>query len=672
MLSIKIPSTSIQFLLVAIALTIILSIISYNSFIEITNQIKNLSNSNLKLNSQVTIYSISSSLSNAISAITSNLEVISKSPSFKYQNLSNIQSLIETGQSSTNYLTDGYYFLDKDGKLIAFSGKNNKNFSQYYGIDLSYREYFKVPKNDGTMFVSGIIDSNDKVPRIYLSLPVYTSSFANTSSFNNNSKFYGVIFASIKAKTLGNFLENQIHPQLKGSLGFLGTNGGIIYSQNQSLIGQNFFGFSVQSYLNNILKEKKNEFNFIIDKAIKSDSGISEFNFGNITIVTYQSVFGPNNVKVGTLFLTIPNELAGDVLHILDYQQLSTSLIIFVVAAIGVISAFVVLKWNESLKKIVNKKTEELVLTIQKLEQSNQELRLAKKDIEKINKEITVANIKLEKANEELKLHDMMQKDFINIAAHELRTPVQAITGNLELIEMEYLPAFLNVSSKEKTDNREIKNMLNDEYHLQEFVERLTAVYRNSYRLDRLVNNILDMSRIETNKLILNKEHFDINEKITNVIREIYSEIHSFKNDYKKVLDIHFIPYATTLMVYADKIKVFEVLSNLINNAIKFSEDKPITISVDYMNNKKNNELKNKKQIIVSIKDEGKGIDPEVLPRLFTKFNSKSFNGIGLGLYISKNIIEAHGGKIWAQNNPDGKGAIFSFTLPVDDLLYYK
>ena len=112
------------------------------------------------------------------------------------------------------------------------------------------------------------------------------------------------------------------------------------------------------------------------------------------------------------------------------------------------------------------------------------------------------------------------------------------------------------------------------------------------------------------------------------------------------------------IIVQADKYRLNQVISNLISNSIKFT-NKSGTIFINTKREKDNN------AIIISIKDTGIGIDPEVMPRLFTRFASKSFQGTGLGLYISKSIIEAHGGRIWATNNTDGKGAIFAFSLPL-------
>jgi signal transduction histidine kinase len=197
------------------------------------------------------------------------------------------------------------------------------------------------------------------------------------------------------------------------------------------------------------------------------------------------------------------------------------------------------------------------------------------------------------------------------------------------------------------------------------------------------VNNILVTSRIENNKLQLHKESFNLNEKIQNVIKDVLTKISvaSLHDNSPTPIDIVFEPHDDPLIVFADKLRIFEVLSNLMNNAIKFSNGESITISaIQFQNNNgKTNHVnyedleyaerdngKNKEDalVVVSIKDKGKGIDEEILPRLFNKFVTKSDQGIGLGLFIAKNIIEAHGGKIWGNNNKDSKGATFSFSIP--------
>jgi signal transduction histidine kinase len=224
---------------------------------------------------------------------------------------------------------------------------------------------------------------------------------------------------------------------------------------------------------------------------------------------------------------------------------------------------------------------------------------------------------------EELKRTDSMQREFINIASHEMKTPTQAIMGFSEMLE-------------QHPDRRE---------------EMTEAIKRNAKRLHKLTNDILDVSRIESQNLRLNKEKVNINEKISNVVNDIKNQI---RNPDK--LQIVFFKPKEPLYVEADKIRLYQVIANLLSNAIKFTKEGTISIKA---------QLKDNNEIAIIIKDPGTGIDNDVMPRLFTKFATRSDVGTGLGLYISKNIIEAHGGRMLAENNPDGKGATFSFSLPL-------
>jgi two-component system, OmpR family, sensor histidine kinase VicK len=228
---------------------------------------------------------------------------------------------------------------------------------------------------------------------------------------------------------------------------------------------------------------------------------------------------------------------------------------------------------------------------------------------------------------EKLKQHDAMQKEFINIAAHELRTPVQAIAGYSELLD------------KFPEKSTEYKN----------------AIARNADRLMKLSSNILDAARIESQTFKLEKTEFNLDDKIRNVIKDIEGATRKgdgdkFKNDVSLIFE-----KPQSIKVLADKVRIFEVISNLINNALKFTETGSIIISASVRGT----------EALVTVIDSGKGIDTELFPRLFTRFASRSNHGTGLGLFLSKKIVEAHGGKIWAHNNPNGKGATFAFTLPI-------
>ena len=224
----------------------------------------------------------------------------------------------------------------------------------------------------------------------------------------------------------------------------------------------------------------------------------------------------------------------------------------------------------------------------------------------------------------QLEAHDKLQREFINIASHEMKTPTQAILGYSELLETD------------PKNNTEI----------------IVSLKRNANRLQRLTNDILEVSRIESQTLKLNKEKVNINEKIREIIDDVGSQVQN-PND----LRIIFSETKRPVHLQADKTRLYQVIANLLTNAIKFTNVGTITVSAEVNDN--NNEL------IVTVKDSGEGIHSDVIPRLFTKFATKSNVGTGLGLYISKNIIEAHGGRIWAENNRDGKGANFTFTLPL-------
>jgi signal transduction histidine kinase len=181
--------------------------------------------------------------------------------------------------------------------------------------------------------------------------------------------------------------------------------------------------------------------------------------------------------------------------------------------------------------------------------------------------------------------------------------------------------------------------------------EMIEAIKRNARRLHKLTNDILDVTRIESQTLKLIKEKVNVNEKILNVINDVKNQI---KNPDKLIITFS---ESVVMPVYiqADKGRLCQVITNLLSNAVKFSKEGTISISA----NVKDNEL------IITVKDSGEGIDSAIMPRLFTKFATRSDVGVGLGLFISKNIVEAHGGRMWAENNSDGKGATFTFTLPL-------
>jgi signal transduction histidine kinase len=241
----------------------------------------------------------------------------------------------------------------------------------------------------------------------------------------------------------------------------------------------------------------------------------------------------------------------------------------------------------------------------------------------------------LEAANEELKRKDLLKDEFINIAAHELRGPIQPILGLAEVLRYRKRDRDSSNSSVVKEDDDKL----------------LDIIIRNAKRLLRLEQNILDIARIESQSLKLEKERFDLIQKIQNVINDFGNELSNEK------IQLVFTPsQKEPIFVNADKVRIFEVISNLLSNAVKFTKEGRIMINAE----------KKDTQVLVSIKDTGSGIQPELMSKLFSKYVTNSPLGTGVGLFVSKSIIEAHGGKIWAENNPDGKGATFTFRLPLE------
>ncbi|MDQ3562481.1 MAG: ATP-binding protein, partial [Thermoproteota archaeon] len=232
---------------------------------------------------------------------------------------------------------------------------------------------------------------------------------------------------------------------------------------------------------------------------------------------------------------------------------------------------------------------------------------------------------------EQLKSQDKMKQEFMDIAAHELRTPIQPILGLAQVL----------------------KDQISDSTQ----TKFLDVILRNAKRLQKLQEEMLDVTRIESGSMQIYKEQFNLNELIFNALQDFRTQL---KGDIKIKLDYR---SDGDVWVVADRDRISQVISNLLTNAIKFTRAGRILVQLRKKSDKKIADSNH--QVVVSIKDEGPGIDPSIMPKLFTKFATKSEKGTGLGLFISKSIIQAYDGKIWAENNIDGKGATFAFTLPI-------
>jgi signal transduction histidine kinase len=590
-------------------------ILLYQYSNSISREIVNLAIDDIKSNAKIQSHSISHSLANSVSAIISNLQVLSNAPSIHNSSLSS-QTLFDAAQESTKGLTEGYYWLDREGKVITYS--QVQQFPDYRGVDLSSRDYFKIPRDSNTPYFSSVINSTDKVQRVYISYPIIGNSVNGSSGDNsgssvivennisastNNNIFEGVIVAALRATDIGKFLQAELLKEFPNTAGLIDRNGVILYSQNQSYIGNNYFGNEFQSIIPIGIR---NDFNEIIENSLEGDVGLEDFTIeqGNTSTVAYNPVV-VNGDHIWTLYIVSPHQLAENVYGLINKESVLSIIIIGIIIAIAGALFFIIMSWNRTLRRAVSTRTQELKNTVNQLSQ----------------------------ANEQLKVHDKMQKEFINVASHEMKTPTQAIIGYSDLMQ-------------KHPDKRE---------------EMLKAISRNAVRLQRLTNDILDVTRIESQTLKLDKEKFNLSDLIANVVEDQRSHVEKENQNVKLMYNNKYDSNGAPI-VDADRDRITQVISNLLGNAIKFTSNQEERGSVSVTLEKNHN---NREEAIVNIRDTGEGIHREILPRLFTKFATKSFAGTGLGLYISKSIIEEHGGRMWAQNNSDGQGATFTFTLPL-------
>lgn len=235
---------------------------------------------------------------------------------------------------------------------------------------------------------------------------------------------------------------------------------------------------------------------------------------------------------------------------------------------------------------------------------------------------------------------DKAKEDFINICAHELRSPIQPILGLSMLV----------------------KNKISDTNQR----EMLDVIIRNAKRLKRLADDLLEVTKIESNSIKLDKEKFNLNDFINDVLIDYSNKIlkEDFNNNYTLSITKS-IPHDIVFFVNVDKDRLTQVIFNILNNAVRASGDAIQNGNLENGTIQFSLTQTAAKEIQISVKDMGVGIDAQILSKLFTKFITKSGKGIGLGLFIAKSIIESHGGRIWAENNKEEKGATFYFTLPV-------
>ena len=597
-------SRSTPLVVIIVIAAIGLSFVSYQYSSLSARQILDLGSEEARSNAKIQAHDLSAVLANKIESASDNLETIASSKTLQNQDIEGAIPLLNAAQKSSADITSSYSWLDEDGKIVWVTSFSNATLRQQFtGADFSYREYYSQPRDTLKPYFSTLIESIDSVPRLTISYPIIGKQI---DAAEGSSTFKGVVVAGIEVNALGKFVQEQLVPDYKSSVGLIDRNGIILYSSSSSqYVGKSIFGPEIQSILQPDVKEPFNQF---IRDSLTGKTGSGDFTSqGKTSTVAYNPVTIKGN-EFAIMYIVTPHEFAGTVVALVEQQRTLNSIIIVGIGAVSAGIAALVLTWNKRLERMVSKKTSELISRTEELE---------------------ISNRNLEKAYEDLKIHEKLQTEFVNIAAHELRTPIQPLLGAAELIESQF----------QGKDKIEVTH------------PEIEMILRNAKRLERLSSDILEISRIESGALRLNRETFSLAYIIAGAVKDAMNQ--SNFNPDKLTIRYH----ADDIFVHADKEKTIQVITNLLTNAIKFTDEG--TISVTTQRDKDN------KLALVTVRDSGSGIDSEIVSKLFEKFATKSERGTGIGLYISKKIVEAHGGNILGENNLDGPGATFKFTIPL-------
>lgn len=531
--------------------------------------------------------SISLHISSDLRLVTSMLQDFADSIYLQNEMLSGdkVSKVLEEKFKQLNSVTKVDSLLITDNEGIITIHKASKGLETFVNIDISSNEYMKQTKESLQPVYSDGFTGIDGKYRIVITYPITSV---------DDGHYIGTVVANLPTieffKNYGNV--NDINSQFlvafdtKGNLLAVGASG--------DLVGKNFFGNETQQFIN-----YNKELNNLTQYLLAGNIGHAMYDYGRGERLNTQSPILVETKPIYFLQVVTPTDrIYLKINSVLFTEGIKMFSLLTGTTAAIIVLVFLLRKWYSILQEEVTKRTRDL----------------------------NESNYKLMKANESLKIKDEAQNQFINVAAHELRTPIQPILNAIYLLQSS------NLSIVKKNQYMDI-------------------IKRNTEKLGSLAEDILDVTRIESNSLKLMNERLNLYDLILNSIEEYRRDIQLIYKD----LTVNYENSNKSIYVRGDKMRLSQVLHNLLDNAGKFTKKGSITVTTVIKSDK----------VQVTVKDTGIGIHPEIFPKLFSKFVTKSDRGTGLGLFISKSIIEAHGGNIWAESDSQQKGATFIFTLPL-------
>ncbi|HJR84245.1 MAG TPA: sensor histidine kinase [Nitrososphaeraceae archaeon] len=533
--------------------------------------------------------SVSQHVGSDLRLVTSMLQDLADSLYLQNEMLSGdkVSNLLQEKFNQLNSVTKVDSLLITDNEGVITTHKASAGMKTFVNIDISSNDYMKQTMDSLQPVYSNGFRGIDGEYRIVITYPIKSIE---------DGHYIGTVVANLPTveffKNYGNV--NDISSQFL--VAFDKTGNLLAVGASGDLVGKNFFGNETQQFIN-----YNKVLNNLTQYLLGGNAGHAMYDYGRGERLNTQSpiLVGAEPVyfvqvvtPTDRIYLKIDSVLFTEGLKMFSLLTGTTAAIIVLV--------FLLRKWYSVLEDEVTKRTRDL----------------------------NESNYKLMKANESLKIKDEAQNQFINVAAHELRTPIQPILNAIYLLQSE------DLSTAKKNQYTDI-------------------IKRNTEKLGRLAEDILDVTRIESDTLKLMNERLNLYDLILNIVEEYKKNIQFIYKD----LMLNYESPSKTIFVIGDKLRLNQVLLNLLDNAGKFTKKGLITVTTEIMSNK----------VKVIVKDTGTGIHPEVFPKLFSKFVTRSDRGTGLGLFISKSIIEAHGGKIWAESSSQQEGATFIFTLPLLD-----